>query len=395
MTQQQQAIQFPNQGRTNGRRTLKWNALKLNQEHTVQETDDEWVIPGSVVTREGVHNFGLKRAEDLARTYHLADGIPFTHNHPFDIIVTDLSQVGGWFSLTGFDPETGSVQGDLHLLKRSIDGLSITDLNVTRNEETVEAFQNGDEIHLSIGYFSTDDFLQGDHDGDPYEWIEREIVYNHVARVGHGACSWDDGCGMGRGQPGNNEAETENDDMTQAKKNCNPPAGNGGEGEPSSETPDGSASSPAPASGATANAALQEALEQERTKRNEAEEKANELETKIETRLKALEDEKEQAVTARLNEKRARLAQFLDVKPDDEKLGKLNEQGLDLLIERESQYRGITDNAQIGVPGPVGEAPEPVNGIQDTGYGFTVVDFDKAAEGDGAGKDPLSGGDRS
>jgi len=64
--------------------------------------------------------------------------------------------------------------------------------------ETLAMLEQGEPMDVSTGLYSEDEMKEGSWNGEAYEAIARNIRPEHLALLpgSHGACSWEDGCGV-------------------------------------------------------------------------------------------------------------------------------------------------------------------------------------------------------
>ena len=161
----------------------------------VTETESHWVVP-VVPTREGVQNRGFKTYEELKNTSLWLNGRPFIPNgHPEEegkfIPVTSSNQASGFIWDVEANDNERLLTANVYLFKED-----------ERNISIVKALENDDRIEVSIGYHATTIPEEGEFNKESYDHVEKDIYYDHLARVLEGACSWDDGCGLGRSDLG-------------------------------------------------------------------------------------------------------------------------------------------------------------------------------------------------
>lgn len=336
---------------------LTTESIKLNAAK-VEETPDYWIVPDTVLTRDGVMNGARKSKEELARTWMTFQNTLFTHDHPgmeeFGLVI-DLRRIGGWVDNVRFNDQTGDVVGDVYLCKASQPGFAVTETNIARNKDLVTRLNKGEQAEVSIGFFSTDEYLAspGDYNGMPYDRIQREIIANHLASVPFGACSWEQGCGLGRGQGdaafcqnhrAMHDARLQTDKETHTM--CNDQE---------------------------KKQILDRLMAAEQ--RADAAEKANKATADA---LAVLQTKTKSADDARIAGKREDLAKLTGTKA--EALPAMDEVALDFTIARELKYRGRTDTTRhTHRDGAEGQA-EVVDGIAATPHGFTVVDTKAAVK---------------
>lgn len=337
----------------------------------VEETADEWIVRDTVLTKDGVMNGARKLKEELARTWRTFEHRATVHEHPDPLmeggIVIDLRRMGGLVRNVRFRPEDGAIVGDVHLQRRATAGLDVTEENVKRNERVIAALRAGQEVEVSIGFWSRDEYLLAPQKlGDvEYDRIQREIIGDHLAIVPLGACSWAAGCGLGRAQKsdvhaprgsarGQAKTDMEKTNMCEPGSDC--------------------------ANQRKAMEARVEAAEKRAVAAEEAAKKGDARFAALEAGLKTVTENAAKLEKARVDAKRAELAELTGAKLDE--LPALDEPGLDFAIKREREYRGRADGTRVhrGAAAGADGKPEVVDGIAATPYGFTVVDAKAAVK---------------
>lgn len=157
----------------------------------ITETDTHMMVP-TIATREGVQNESLKLAEVLKEAAPFFNGIPFVANgHPMDdhghFIEVTKEMASGELKDFKFREKT-----------RDVAGVTVLDKNDKRNAKIMVDLRKGEIIEDSIGFDTTKIPAEGEFDGKKFTNIETQIRPDHLARVDLGACTIEDGCGIGR-----------------------------------------------------------------------------------------------------------------------------------------------------------------------------------------------------
>jgi len=142
----------------------------------------------TIFTREGVQNGGLKPADELRRAAPTLEGKPVIFRHPPEDRPIDPARdpVIGWASGVSFREKDHAVHG-------------LTNIRVAEAPaEFIQELRRGEAREGSVGYWSESEYTAGEFNGVPYERVERNIVFDHYAvGIPLGACSVQDGCGLG------------------------------------------------------------------------------------------------------------------------------------------------------------------------------------------------------
>jgi hypothetical protein len=110
----------------------------------------------------------LRPADEVAKAESLAtlQGATLTHLHPAEPITPEnATQLG-----------IGHIGDDVRM-----DGDRVTARAVIESSTMIEAVERGDLVELSCGYACSIDPTPGVHNGERYDQVQRDIVYNHVA----------------------------------------------------------------------------------------------------------------------------------------------------------------------------------------------------------------------
>ena len=143
-----------------------------------------------MATRRGVWK-GVKRpAELLAENTHWLIGRPIILNHPVnEQVVVDPKEAVGKITDAWFEEENGSAWVRCVLWKAKVP------------PEIIDRIRQNEPVEVSVGYYSYDVDEEGTYEGLDYQQVETTLYFDHLAIVSYGACSWDDGCGMGHRPP--------------------------------------------------------------------------------------------------------------------------------------------------------------------------------------------------
>lgn len=170
-------------------RKFQWDTLELDQDFKVDETAEYLFIQPVTVAREGVFSYPdgkafkpgdeLSRAAEVSRMYICWD-------HPPGQIVTNRGQI------------IGHVEG-VHIEKDS-KGVKVRSILIFHKkkltEDQRELIRSGARRDVSTGFYYEEDRTPGTWNGQPYDYVQRDMLFDHVASVDHGRCSYPN-CGIG------------------------------------------------------------------------------------------------------------------------------------------------------------------------------------------------------
>jgi hypothetical protein len=145
---------------------------------------DDIIKTKAVATKEGVWKGVLRPGELLKANYRWLQGIPVTINHPEDGVSDSQIAVGQVVGVEWDDTQNRA----------------ITDLELWASKcppDIIAKIKAGDSIDVSTGYYAVQTPTLGKWGDQPYSEIERSLFFDHLAIVPLGACTSEDGCGIG------------------------------------------------------------------------------------------------------------------------------------------------------------------------------------------------------
>jgi len=156
-----------------------------------EEADGVLSVPATVAKSLHIYEYdGLKVVkpfEELEAAAAFADGIPVTREHPKAGIVTDRSEVLGFFR----NPiaEDNALKGVLEITGKDL----IADIKSKKRTDVSPGFFCELDTTTESGAGS----LDGENEKEHFDATQRNIFLNHIAVCEHGRCSYEDGCGIG------------------------------------------------------------------------------------------------------------------------------------------------------------------------------------------------------
>ena len=197
------AIKIANSQTTANYQTYK-ASFSYNSRFEKLEGKDYLVVP-VVMMVEGVHNGShgaiLHLADELSKFPEAWNGIPVTIFHPekdgqpISANRPDVFEervVGRTFNSK---VEDGKLKAEAWLDVEKLKKVSM---------EAYKYIESNYPIEVSVGVFSDEELIEGEWNGEKYEAVARNYRPDHLALLpgGKGACSWADGCGLGRYEKG-------------------------------------------------------------------------------------------------------------------------------------------------------------------------------------------------
>jgi hypothetical protein len=147
--------------------------VELDSTKILKEDDEELVLPG-ILAREGVFPYPWGKAfrprgelkKTLKKTF---DGAAIVgKKHPETMLVTKPEIIIGKVRNVRLD-ENGAVHGEIHLFKEEIAPEFLTDIKLGICNKN------------SMGFIYTEDATKGEFNGQPYDFVQREIKVDHIA----------------------------------------------------------------------------------------------------------------------------------------------------------------------------------------------------------------------
>lgn len=180
---------------------------QLNNNYKIQRKQhqgkDYMVVPVVMMT-EGVRNGSrgplLHTADEFGRIPASWNGIPIVLNHPKDKDGNDVP---------ANDPEILDHYGTGWIYNTRVDNKRLAaeawleeDRLKQISESTHKRVMDGQPLEISLGIFNDKEDNSGTYEDKKYEAIARNHRPDHLALLPDsiGACSWDDGCGLGRNE---------------------------------------------------------------------------------------------------------------------------------------------------------------------------------------------------
>lgn len=162
-------------------RTIRMNQAEFDSSKKISETDAEVVVP-AVLTRESILPFregkgyrSAKELQDAAWTLEGAWIVAFSHIDT--VFVTNRSDIRGKVQNVRYCSKINGILGDMHFLKANCD------------KALLEGVKKGELKDVSVAYFSEDVFAPGKFGDEPYDFLQQNFMFGHVAAgVPEGRC---------------------------------------------------------------------------------------------------------------------------------------------------------------------------------------------------------------
>jgi hypothetical protein len=162
-------------------RTIRAVRVEADSTQKIREDQESLVVP-AILTRESILPFGDGRgyrpATELeAAAWTLEGSWVVAYDHILTVFPISREDIRGRVENVKFDAAIRGVKGDIHFLKALCD------------HALLDGVKNGDLKDVSVAYFCEDIFEPGEFAGEPYDFVQRNFMFGHVAAgVPEGRC---------------------------------------------------------------------------------------------------------------------------------------------------------------------------------------------------------------
>jgi hypothetical protein len=162
-------------------RTVRTNKVEFDSSKKIREDADSVVVP-AILTRESILPFadgkGYRSAKELQDAAWTLEGAwVVAYNHISTVFVTNRADVRGRVENVSFAAKINGVIGDIRFLK------------ATCNQALLDGVKKGELKDVSVAYFSEDVFTPGKFGDEPYDFMQQNFMFGHVAAgVPEGRC---------------------------------------------------------------------------------------------------------------------------------------------------------------------------------------------------------------
>ena len=162
-------------------RTIRIVQVEMDASKQIRETEDSFVVP-AILTRESILPFrdgrGYRPATELKDAAYTLEGAwVVAYNHVNSVFVNNRADIRGRVENARFCGKINGVLGDIRFFKNRCDQKFLDDIKC------------GELKDVSVAYFSDDDFTPGKWVDEPYDFVQRNFLFGHLAAgISEGRC---------------------------------------------------------------------------------------------------------------------------------------------------------------------------------------------------------------
>jgi hypothetical protein len=162
-------------------RTVRAERIEFDSRQKIREDADALVVP-VIFTRESILPFadgrGYRPAKELeAAAWTLEGAWIVAYKHIDTVFPTNRKDLRGRAENVKFDASINGVKGDIRFMKEVCD------------QQLLDSVKQGKLKDVSVAYFCEDVFSAGKFGGEPYDFVQQNFMFGHVAAgVPEGRC---------------------------------------------------------------------------------------------------------------------------------------------------------------------------------------------------------------
>jgi hypothetical protein len=162
-------------------RTIRVSKAEFDSSKQIRENEDALVVP-AILTRESILPFidgrGYRPANELRDAAWTLEGAwVVALNHVNSVFVTSRADIRGRVENARFCGKINGVLGDIRFFKNRCDQKFLDDVKC------------GELKDVSVAYFCDDDFTPGKFADEPYDFVQKNFLFGHVAAgISEGRC---------------------------------------------------------------------------------------------------------------------------------------------------------------------------------------------------------------
>jgi hypothetical protein len=140
----------------------------------IVEDSDEFLVVPAIIAREGVFPYpegkAYKPASELKDAAFTAEGAwVVAEKHPDTVVLTVRNDIKGKVEGAKFSDEINGILGNLRFFKAKCDAVFLAEIKTGKRKD------------VSLGFFYDYDATPGKWNEEPYDFVQRNILVDHVA----------------------------------------------------------------------------------------------------------------------------------------------------------------------------------------------------------------------
>jgi hypothetical protein len=162
-------------------RTVRTSRIELDSSKQVREDADSLIVP-AILTRESILPFpdgkGFRPAKELNDAAWTLEGAwVVSLNHIETVFVTNRTDIRGKVESVKFSDKINGVLGDIRFFKSKCDKAFLADVKDSKLKD------------VSVAYFCEDVLVPGKFGDEPYDFVQQNFMFGHVAAgIPEGRC---------------------------------------------------------------------------------------------------------------------------------------------------------------------------------------------------------------
>jgi hypothetical protein len=163
-------------------RKFRIDKLSFDTDATISETAEYLTVEPVTFIREGVYPYedgrAYKPGVELAAAAEVAGDLHIAWDHPPQKVITNHKEVKGFADGIHVEKDGKGVKikGRMTFLKKRL------------NEDQIELIRSKARPDVSLGFYYSEDRTPGNWNGEAYDYVQRDFIFDHVASVNHGRC---------------------------------------------------------------------------------------------------------------------------------------------------------------------------------------------------------------
>jgi hypothetical protein len=173
----------------NASHRFRADSIRVDADAKITETSEYLTVEPVTIAREGVYDYEDGRAYKPGEELASAAEFPRMYiawDHPPLKVITRPQEIKGFAE---------SIRAEKNGKGTKIKA-RLTFFKPRLTEDQQELIRSKIRRNVSVGFYYEEDRTPGAWNGEPYDYVQRNFVFDHVASVDHGRCSYP-ACGIG------------------------------------------------------------------------------------------------------------------------------------------------------------------------------------------------------